>query len=101
MNLKQFKTTKDKVRALINEKPYLKDDDNELCLVFWGHETGCNMAFTSVMSLLDDISSGWATPQSTILRARRQLNQLEPETRGKSYKGRKENEEEIRKNINK
>ena len=73
----------------------------ELTLVFWESELNKDLRDISALSLLMDINHKKATPQSTILRARRQLNQLEPETRGKSYKGRKENETVITQNINK
>lgn len=100
MDLSNFKTVKDKVRQLLILKPESKDNDIRLKYYFWQIELGVSLNKISASKLLELEFKGRLTDSSTILRARRQLNEKEPETRGKSYNNRKNKEIEVRNQIN-
>lgn len=100
MTIKDFKTTKQKVKYLLETYPIARDHDSILCTSYWRFETGKDMSDVNVIELFSLIETNNATPQSTILRARRKINQEYPSTRGKFYKSRKERASEIRGSIN-
>jgi hypothetical protein len=100
MNLTEYKTTKEKVRAIIKEYPHTKDSDIDLVIVYYNTVSKLMMSETSFNRVMSLIESKELPHISTIERARRQLNEKEPNTRGLSYKGRKENEQVIKENIN-
>lgn len=100
MNLTEYKTTRDKVRAIIEEFPHTKDSDIDLVIVYYNSESNLMMSETSFNKVMGLIESKKLPHISTIERARRQLNEKEPNTRGLSYKGRKDNEQVIKENIN-
>lgn len=101
--MQELKTTILKVESLLLKHPILRDDENRLCATYWNIQLksyGLALESMTALDFLKMMSEKKLTPESTITRARRKVNQDNEETRGKSYKGRKEKEIEYRQEIN-
>ena len=102
-DLEKLKSTKDKVRSILEQRLDSRDNDSLLIGLFWYHEDkpffdggGTALEFARRLSLRE------FTPAETIRRCRQDLNATEPHTRGVNYKERKTTiEREVRSNINK
>jgi hypothetical protein len=96
----ELKTVKDKVKALLEMFPPLKDDDNKLLAYFWFYQVGEeNIKVFSAKDLLKKISDGELTNSETIRRVRQKIQEENPKLRGKSYRLRKSQAEEVRQEI--
>ena len=83
-----MKTTKDKVRELINSVPALADSDTRLCSHIWFHELK-DMKIDPFESKSSDFlkmyAQGKLTQAPSIKRARAKLQEEEPKYRGEKY----------------
>lgn len=99
--INKIKNIQPLVKQLLEKYPDLRDSDDRLYVnlivladpVLRNPNTTANY-FLSLMS------KGEYPSFESISRARRKVQELHPELRGKSYKGRKEKEVEVRENIN-
>ena len=99
--LNQINKTKDRVKRLLTRRSELRDNDNRLIAVFWGHEIGATtLENLSALDLLDKIATGQLTAGDTITRARRKVQEENEELRGVKYKARERAAEEVRQGIN-
>ncbi len=101
MNLDKLNKVMDKVRYLLLTYPNTRDNDLRLCYMYWNRERTQDLTEIKASEFLILMNAGGYTKESTIKRARRKINELEPLTRGKSYNNRKKQETEVRNNINK
>lgn len=95
MSLKKIKSTMTVVQDLLSKYPHLRDDDNKLVANIWFGER--KSEYTTYF--LSDYAEGKLTPADSITRARRKLQELHPELRGKKYNERHKEEKKVRKNI--
>lgn len=85
----------DRVKELLEKYPHLRDSDNKLVANIWNQEKQDTDAF----GFLQLYADGKITPADSITRARRKLQELHPELRGKKYDQRHREEKKVRKNI--
>jgi len=96
-----MKNIKGKVEHLLKTVPHLRDDDFKLIATYWWHEMGKEK--TELMTgfdFLDTFSRGKLTSEKSIVRVRAKLQEEQESLRGKSYRSRASQQDEIRKNIN-
>ena len=93
-------SVKDKVKALLESFLPLRDDDNKLLAYFWFYQVGeGNIKSSSAKDLLKKISDGELANSETIRRVRQKIQEENPKLRGKSYRLRKSQAEEVRQEI--
>lgn len=96
--IQQIKTTRQKVKLLLQENSKLRDSDQKLIAVFWNLEyKDMDQDYT----VLTYLYHGKLTTPEAITRARRLVQSMNPELRGENYKGRMDEEKEVRKEIKK
>jgi hypothetical protein len=92
-----LKTTKQKVKFLLEKFPQLRDSDYSLIVQIWRSEIEYQRMTGE--SVLRAISKGEVTNPEAIRRCRQKLNEMDPSTRGESYKRRQLKETVIRGEI--
>jgi hypothetical protein len=97
-NLKDVKT---KVEELLTNNPKTRDSDNLLVATYYFYEAGGkdNLQQQSAFDFLKKMSNGSLTSFESISRARRKIQEQNPQLRGNNYKDRKETSEDVRQNI--
>jgi hypothetical protein len=103
-NLEKLKTTKDKVRTILLERPDSRDNDGKLVALYWYYEDRpyFDGGGNSALDFLRALSDGKFSSAESIRRCRQKLQELEPNTRGPGYKEKKTTiEREVKSNINK
>lgn len=100
MDLKQFKTTKEKVKAILDRFPKTKDCDTVLVFMYKRLFFMKPLRDISAQEIYEATINKSLPNDDTITRARRQINQNNESTRGMSYMGRKEQEKVVREGIN-
>jgi len=99
--IKKIKKIKPVVERLLKEKPECRDNDQLLILCVWARQNPqlrqSMYAFKSFAFMF--LKNGYANTES-IRRSRQKVQEEQPELRGKSYKGRKNAEEDMRDGIN-
>jgi len=99
--IKEIKRIKPVVKELLKEFPLTRDNDNLLLLKVWAEQDNT----LRMDKLFSDFSVGMIAGKymkfESVSRARRKVQEENPELRGKYYKDRKELAEEIRLGINK
>jgi len=102
-NLDKLKSTKDKVRSILEQRVDSRDNDSLLIGLFWYHED--KPFFDGRGTALDfmrKLSKGEFSSSESIRRCRQKIQEDEPHTRGTGYKEKKTKiEREVRSNINK
>ncbi len=78
----------DKVRTLLIEKPWLRDNDNMLLAYIWESELKEKKVSTQNDMFLAMYGMGKLSNAESIRRCRQKLQQENPELRGGNYKGR-------------
>jgi hypothetical protein len=99
--LGEIKTVKERVKALLTEKPELRDSDRKLMAFIWSKESGADD--NSNLTAREFLSQLWnekLTKSEAIRRSRQILQAEEPSLRGNNYQGRKDEEEVVRSGIN-
>lgn len=103
--IERIKKIKEKVQQLLTTVPHLRDDDNKLIATIWNQEIGkdaegkSKTRSMSAFDMLHAMSNGQLTPADAITRARRKVQEQNWDLRGKSYRSRKNKQEETRKSI--
>jgi len=99
--IKEIKRIKPLVEKLLQDFPLTRDNDNLLLLKVWAEQDNT----LRKEKLFSDFSVGMIAGKymkfESISRARRKVQEENPELRGRYYKDRKELAEEIRLGINK
>ena len=100
MLLNQMKTIKDKVRALLNRFPDVRDSDSHLVATFYFYELGEGKVKSMTgYQVLEELAKGKLTNAESIRRVRQKLQEKYPELRGKSYVRRQEDGEKTTEKI--
>lgn len=99
--IREIKRIKPLVKELLKEFPLTRDNDNLLLLKVWAEQDNT----LRMDKLFSDFSVGMIAGKymkfESVSRARRKVQEENPELRGEYYKDRKELAEEIRLGINK
>lgn len=74
-----------KVAQLLREMPVTRDDDSKLLSLYWAWEGDKK---GECFDFLSALHSGVYTPAESITRARRKLQELDPDLRGTKYEKR-------------
>lgn len=93
-----MKKTIEQVKELLELNPELRDDDRKLVVDFWDLEVNFkpNLSFYEFGNFYLE---GKITSESTIRRARRKVQELYPELRGKKWNERHAQQEPIKKEL--
>ena len=98
--IQKLKTTKHKVINLLEKIPHLRDSDDKLVATYLFKELGKDrVELMTAMNVLQMLADGKLTSVSSILRARRKVQEQRLDLRGKSYSSRQESCLEVKKNI--
>lgn len=100
----KLNSTKDIVRNLLERWQHYRDDDNKIISHIWRTELMLLDKDAKKISAYDFLvmyAKGELTPADYITRARRKIQEQNPELRGSKWKERHEEEKEVRQNINK
>lgn len=100
--VEKMKKTKVRVRKLLVEKPYLRDDDNKLISYILMEDAGGIEALRSMSALdfLTTFSKGKFTSPESVRRMRAKLQEQEVELRGELYNKRKGDGDNMRDDMN-
>ena len=93
--LEEIASVMNRVKKLLEDYPHLRDSDNKLVANIWNQE----IKYTDAFGFLTMYASGEITTADSITRARRKLQELHPELRGRKYSNRHREEKKVRKNI--
>ena len=99
--IREIKRIKPLVKELLKEFPLTRDNDNLLLLKVWAEQDNTLRMNTSFSDFSVGMIAGKYMKFESVSRARRKIQEENPELRGKYYKDRKELAEEIRLGINK
>ncbi len=91
-----MKKTIERVKELLIEMPHLRDDDKRLTVKIWLKEMTNR---DSINLFLLDYIDNTLTSESTIRRARRKVQELHPELRGKKWHERHAQQEQVKKEL--
>lgn len=95
-----MKTIKEKVRALLERFPEVRDSDSHLVATFYYYEIGeTAIKVMTGYDVLKELASGNLTNAESIRRVRQKLQEKHPELRGKSYVRRQEDGEKTKQEI--
>jgi hypothetical protein len=98
----EMKNIKDKVYALLETKPTLRDCDNKLICSIYVLELGRKQVDKiSAMELLTKIANSELPSFESVSRVRRKLQEEFPNLRGEKYKQRQKEAQEVKDNIKK
>lgn len=99
---KNMKSTKDKVTYFLETAPHLRDDDNRLIACIYFNEIGKQkLEMLNGVDLLRMLAEGKLIAPESIRRVRQKIQEERPELRGKTYKARIKQGEEVSKIISK
>jgi hypothetical protein len=99
--IREMTLIKDRVKALLEKYPHLRDNDNKLIATIWKQDLknmGINLDIATY-NFLQLYALGELTNAETIRRVRQKIQEENPELRGTVDNLRKEQGEEVRKNI--
>lgn len=91
-----MKKTIERVKEILTTYPNARDDDRLLVKMIWYVETPITL---TVCDFLDYYCEGAITSESTIRRARRKVQELYPELRGKKWHERHAQQEQVKKEL--
>ena len=94
---------KDRVTKLLVQYPHLRSSDNKLIASIWKTDVkrmGQDVNEINAMTFLQLYATEQITNSETIRRVRQKIQEEQPELQGPARKSRKEQAEEVRKNIN-
>jgi hypothetical protein len=95
-----MKSIKDKVKFLLDTYPHLRDNDFKLIANYYFYEVGHDDINTmSALDFLEMFATGKLTHSESIRRVRQKIQEDNPHLRGKSYKRRKDDENNTKNNI--
>ena len=88
-------STKTIVERYLRKFPELRDNDDKLVANIWKNEVKELDDCETASDLLKAYSAGKLTSPDSITRARRKLQELNPDLRGETYHERKKKEQEV------
>jgi len=99
VNLKQIGP---RVKRVLQDNPTTRDNDNKLTAIIWHQELkekGHDPNLLSAQGFVKMYYEGKLTNSESITRARRKLQELHRELRGKNYQARQANQEKVKKDL--
>ena len=100
--IREMLLVKDRVKALLEKHPHLRDSDNKLIATIWKQDL-LNMRINphniDGIAFLMLYSESQLTNAETIRRVRQKLQEENPDLRGTVNEARQKEGEEVRKNI--
>jgi hypothetical protein len=100
--LKEMSLVKDRVKALLEKHPHLRNCDRKLTATIWKLDlltTAINPYNFTAIGFLDIYSKGHLTNAETIRRVRQKIQEENPDLRGTVNEARQKEGEEVRKEI--
>lgn len=97
----QIKQMQILVKSILVNNDKARDNDNLIILKVWAEQNPSLRGATSFVDFSKDFVKGKYSSVESITRARRKIQELNPELRGFKYNSRQNNEAEVRQNINK
>ena len=98
--IKEIKRMKPLVTRLLKEYPKARDNDNLLLLMVWAEQDGNLRKDKTFFDFATGMIAGKYIKFESVSRARRKIQEENPELRGEYYHDRKELGEEVRMEIN-
>lgn len=99
--IEKFKKTKDKVKALLEKHPHLRDNDNRLIATVYYQESSANLLKVTALDFLHDFADGKYTSPESIRRCRQKLQEDYPELRGKLWDEKQMSGLKVKKEVSK
>ena len=100
--IREMSLVKDRVKALLEKHPHLRDSDNKLIATIWQNDL-LNMHIEPKdirgFDLLSLYANGRLTNSETIRRVRQKIQEENPNLRGTVNEARQKEGEEVRKQI--
>ena len=100
--IREMSIVKDRVKALLEKHPHLRDSDNKLIATIWKYDlirTGMLPENLSGQDFLSYYADDKLTNAETIRRVRQKIQEENPFLRGTVNEARQKEGEEVRKNI--
>jgi hypothetical protein len=97
--LNKIKSVKNTVLTLLEQNESLRDSDDKLIANIWFNEVGKKNPELVVKDFLVLLGQSKLSNPEAITRARRSIQQKNPELRGNNYQGRLKEEINVRKKI--
>jgi len=100
--IREMSAIKDRVKALLEKHPHLRNCDRKLTATIWKFDlltTAINPDNFTAIGFLDIYSKGHLTNAETIRRVRQKIQEENPDLRGTVNDLRREQGEEVRKEI--
>jgi hypothetical protein len=99
VNLKQIGP---RVKRVLQDNPSTRNNDNKLTAIIWSQDLrqqGKDANLLTAQGFMKMYYEGKLTNSDSITRARRKLQELHPELRGKNYQARQANQEKVKKDL--
>jgi hypothetical protein len=90
---------KDRVKALLEKHPHLRDSDNKLIATIWKYDLMGLCENLSAMDFLKLYAEGELTNSESIRRVRQKIQEENPDLRGTVNEARQKEGEAVRKEI--
>lgn len=104
-NVNEIKELCDKVKTLLRSHPHLRDSDKRLVANVWVLDLTAQfdrkIEDISSLQFLNALAEGRLTNYDSITRARRKVQETNPDLRGEKYGDRKQEAKDTQENINK
>ena len=100
--LKEMTQVKDRVKALLEKHPHLRDSDNRLIATMWKYDLlkmGLSCGGLATIDFLNLYSQEKLTNSETIRRVRQKIQEENPDLRGTVNEARQKEGEAVRKEI--
>jgi hypothetical protein len=99
VNIKQIGP---RVKRVLQDNPSTRNNDNKLTAIIWSQDLrqqGKDANLLTAQGFMKMYYEGKLTNSDSITRARRKLQELHPELRGKNYQARQANQEKVKKDL--
>lgn len=103
-NVNEIKELAEKVKTLLMSYPHLRDSDKKLVSTVWAMDIAVELKTkvdsVTALQLLEALAEGKLSNHDSITRARRKVQQDNPDLRGTKYEERKKEAKDTKENIN-
>ena len=100
--IREMSQVKDRVKALLEKHPHLRDSDNKLIATIWKYElcnNGMDPNILITSNFLHLYADGKLTNSESIRRVRQKIQEENPDLRGTVNEARQKEGESVRKEI--
>ena len=85
----------ERVKKMLEDNPHLRDSDNKLIANIWFNDSQQK----TKMGFLQELADGKLTTPESITRARRKVQEECPELRGKKYRERQDEQDNVKQQL--